>query len=131
LSATINSKPILKMQPINLKSKLDQINDLWNPRIIAELNGQHVKIVKVKGEFVWHDHKEEDELFYILKGKMVMEFRDKKVKLNEGDMLVVPRGVEHKPHADEEAWVLLFEPKNIKHTGEVKSDFTVDTYQKI
>ena len=119
------------MEPINLENKLDQINDLWNPRIIAELNGQHVKIVKVKGEFVWHDHKEEDELFYILKGEMIMEFRDKKVKLNEGDMLVVPKGIEHKPSADEEVWIMLFEPKSIKHTGDVKSDLTVDYCQKI
>lgn len=119
------------MEPINLENKLDQINDLWNPRIIAELNGQHVKIVKVKGEFLWHDHKDEDELFYILKGEMVMEFRDKKVTLKEGEMLVVPKGIEHKPIADEEAWVLLFEPKNIKHTGDVKSDLTVDNCQKI
>ena len=119
------------MEPINLENKLDQINDLWNPRIIAELNGQHVKIVKVKGEFVWHDHKDEDELFYILKGTMIMEFRDKKVELNEGEMIVVPKGVEHKPVAAEEVWIMLFEPKDIKHTGDVISDLTVENYEKI
>ena len=99
------------MNSINVNEKLDLINDLWKPRVIAELNGQQVKISKVKGEFVWHDHKDEDELFYILKGKMIMEFRDRKVEVNEGEMIVVPKGVEHRPVAEEEVWMMLFEPK--------------------
>lgn len=119
------------MESINVKQKLDLINDLWKPRVIAELNGQQVKISKVKGEFVWHDHKEEDELFYVLKGKMIMEFRDKKVEVNEGEMIVVPKEVEHRPIAEEEVWMMLVEPQNIKHTGDVKSDLTIDTYEKI
>ena len=119
------------MEAINVTTKLGLINDLWNPRVIAELNGQQVKIVKVKGEFVWHDHKDEDELFYILKGTLIMEFRDKKVKLNEGEMIVVPKGVEHKPVADEEVWIMLFEPKDIKHTGDIISDLTVENYEKL
>ena len=99
--------------------------------LLQKLNGQQVKISKVKGEFVWHDHKDEDELFYILKGNLIMEFRDKKVHVNEGEMIVVPKGVEHRPIAEEEVWIMLFEPDKIKHTGEVKSDLTVDSYEKI
>jgi mannose-6-phosphate isomerase-like protein (cupin superfamily) len=119
------------MESININNKLDLITDLWKPRVIAELNGQHVKISKVKGEFVWHDHKEEDELFYILKGKMIMEFRDKKVEVNEGEMILVPKGVEHRPIAKNEVWMMLFEPKNIKHTGDVESELTIKEYKTI
>ena len=119
------------MEPINIKDKLDLINDHWNPRVIAELNEQQVKIVKVKGEFVWHDHKNEDELFYVLKGKLIIEFRDKKVELNEGEIIVIPKGVEHRPIAKDEVWILLFEPKNIKHTGDVKHELTIDKFEKI
>jgi mannose-6-phosphate isomerase-like protein (cupin superfamily) len=119
------------MESININNKFDLITDLWKPRVIAELNGQHVKISKVKGEFVWHDHKEEDELFYILKGKMIMEFRDKKVEVNEGEMILVPKGVEHRPIAKNEVWMMLFEPKNIKHTGDVESELTIKEYKTI
>lgn len=119
------------MESINVEKKLDLIKDLWNPKVIAELNGQQVKIAKVKGDFVWHDHKDEDELFYVLKGKLIMEFRDKKVPVNEGEMIVVPKGVEHRPIAEEEVCIMLFEPDNIKHTGDVKSDLSVDSYEKI
>src|SRR3954451_7592921 len=103
------------MNAITLTKKFDLLNDLWKPRVIAELNGQQVKISKVKGEFVWHDHKNEDELFYIIKGTLKMLFRDKTVVLNAGEMIVVPRGIEHKPVAEHEVWMILFEPKNIKH----------------
>src|SRR4249919_2083623 len=108
------------MEPVNLLKKFDLFNDRWSPKIIAELNGQAVKLAKVKGEFVWHDHKEEDEMFFIVKGKLKIEFRDRLIELNEGEMLVVPKGVEHKPIAEEETWVMLFEPMATKHTGEVK-----------
>lgn len=119
------------MKAINIKNKLGLFNDYWNPRVIAELNGQQIKVVKVKGEFVWHDHKDEDELFYVLKGKLIMEFRDSQVEVNEGELIVVPRGVEHRPLAPEEVWLMLFEPMHIKHTGDVASELTVDDYQKI
>ena len=119
------------MKPINVKEKLDLFNDLWSPRVIGELNGQQVKLAKVKGEFVWHDHANEDELFYVLKGTLNIEFRDKTVALNEGEMLVVPKGVEHKPFAEGEAWVMLFEPKSTKHTGDVQHELTVDECEKI
>ena len=121
----------IKQLWINIKDKLNLINDHWNPRIIAELNEQQVKVVKVKGEFVWHDHKNEDELFYVLKGTLIIEFRDKKVELNEGEIIVVPKGVEHRPIAKDEVWILLFEPKNTKHTGDVKHELTIDKCEKI
>ncbi|TXN36113.1 cupin domain-containing protein [Flagellimonas hymeniacidonis] len=119
------------MKTINVKEKLSLIHDLWKPKVIAELNGQQVKISKVKGEFVWHDHKDEDELFFILKGTMIMEFRDKKAEVGPGELIVVPKGVEHRPIAKEEVWMMLFEPQNIKHSGDVISDLTVDKYEKI
>jgi mannose-6-phosphate isomerase-like protein (cupin superfamily) len=119
------------MKSINIKNKLELINDLWKPRIITELNGQQVKISKVKGEFVWHDHKNEDELFIILKGSLKMMFRDRTEVVNEGEMIMVPKGIEHKPVADEEVWMMLFEPKNIKHTGEVESELTIKEYETI
>ncbi|MEO9871778.1 cupin domain-containing protein [Ekhidna sp.] len=119
------------MKTINIQDKLDLINDHWKPRVIAELNGQQVKISKIKGEFVWHDHKEEEELFFIIKGTMIMEFRDKKTEVGPGEMIVVPKGVEHRPVAKEEVWMMLFEPQNIKHSGDVISDLTIDSYEKI
>jgi mannose-6-phosphate isomerase-like protein (cupin superfamily) len=119
------------MKAININSKLNLINDLWNPRVITELNGQQVKISKVKGEFVWHDHKDEDELFIILKGTLKMMFRDRTVIVNEGEMIMVPKGIEHKPVADEEVWMMLFEPQNTKHTGDTLSELTVKNYDRI
>ena len=119
------------IEAINIKDKLELIDELWTPKVIAELNGQQVKLAKIKGEFVWHDHENEDELFYVLKGKLVMEFRNRKVEVNEGELIVVPKGEEHRPFAKEEVWILLFEPKTTKHTGEVKSDFSIDTPEKI
>lgn len=119
------------MEVIKLTEKFELINDLWKPRVIAELNGQQVKISKVKGEFVWHDHQNEDELFFIIKGTLKMMFRDKTVEVNAGEMIVVPKGVEHKPVAEEEVLMMLFEPKNIKHTGNVVSELTVTSYEKI
>ena len=119
------------MKSINIKNKLGLINDLWKPRVIIELNGQQVKIAKVKGEFVWHDHKNEDELFIIIKGSLKMVFRDRTEIVNEGEMIMIPKSIEHKPVADEEVWMMLFEPKNIKHTGDVQSELTITNYEKI
>lgn len=98
---------------------------------MAELNGQHVKLVKVKGEFIWHDHADEDEMFLVLRGSLQMEFRDRTVVVNEGEFIVVPRGVEHRPFASEEVELMLFEPVATKHTGDVESDRTVDNQQRI
>ncbi len=119
------------MKKIIIKKKFDLFNDYWNPKIIGKINNHDVKLAKVKGEFVWHNHKNEDELFFIIKGKLNIEFHDKKVELNEGEMLIVPKGVDHKPIAKEEVWLLLFEPNNIKHTGDVISNLTVENYEKI
>lgn len=116
------------MNPIILSEKFKLFNDHWSPKIIGELNGQEVKLAKVKGEFVWHDHKDEDELFFVIKGQLKIEFRDKTVTLNEGEMIIVPKGIEHKPVAEDEVWLMLFEPKNTKHTGEVESKLTVKKY---
>ena len=119
------------MNLINIGNKLNLIEDLWKPRVITELNGQQVKISKVKGEFVWHDYKNEDELFIILKGSLKMMFRDKTEIVNEGEMIMVPKGIEHKPVTDEEVWMMLFEPKNLKHTGDVESELTIKEYERI
>lgn len=112
------------MEKVNIQEKLDRFSDHWNPRIIGELNGQQVKLAKLKGEFIWHSHENEDEMFLILKGKLKIEFRNKMVELKENEFFIVPRGVEHKPIAEEEVHVMLFEPASTLHTGEEKHDLT-------
>ena len=112
------------MNKINLQDKMNQVSEQWTPKIIGELNGQHVKLAKLKGEFVWHAHENEDELFMVVKGQLFIELRDEKIQLNEGEIFIVPKGVEHKPIAKEEVHVLLFEPAMIKHTGEVQHELT-------
>ncbi len=119
------------MQVINLNEKFSLFNDYWSPKIIGELNGQDIKLAKVKGEFIWHNHQNEDELFFVVKGKLKIEFVDKTVEINEGEMIIVPKGIEHKPIAEEEVLIMLFEPNNIKHTGEVKHDLTVEKCERI
>lgn len=119
------------MNRINLREKLSLISEYWTPKRIGELNGQQVLLAKLKGEFVWHAHENEDELFQILKGTLILEFRDKKVTLNEGEMYIIPKGVEHKPIANEEVHVLLFEPLQIQHTGNTVSPLTVTTFENI
>lgn len=112
------------MKKINLREKFQLFSEHWTPKIIGELNGQHVKIAKVKGEFVWHDHSNEDELFMLIKGELKILFQDKEITLKEGEISIVPKGVLHKPMAKEECWILLFEPKQIKHTGDVENELT-------
>jgi mannose-6-phosphate isomerase-like protein (cupin superfamily) len=119
------------MDKINLEKKLGSFTDHWNPRIIGELNGQYVKLGKFRGEFVWHSHEQEDELFLVLKGSFRMELRDQTIELREGEMLIVPRGVEHRPVADEEVSVLLFEPVSTINTGNVRTELTRDIPDKI
>jgi len=116
---------------IKLRSKYDLVDKYWTPHIVSSLNGQDVKIAKVKGDFIWHDHKEEDELFFVIKGKLYIEFRDGVQEISEGDMIVVPKGVEHRPYAEEECWIILFEPSQTKHTGGVESDLTVKDLKRI
>jgi mannose-6-phosphate isomerase-like protein (cupin superfamily) len=110
---------------VNLREKLDLIQDQWSPKVVGELNGQHVKLVKFQGEFVWHKHDQEDELFLVVKGRFRMEFRDRHVWLDENEFLIVPRGVEHRPVADDEAHVLLFEPASTLNTGDVQNERTI------
>jgi mannose-6-phosphate isomerase-like protein (cupin superfamily) len=119
------------MEKVNIGEKLALFSDHWNPRVVGELNGQHVKLVKFQGEFVWHDHAAEDELFLVVRGSFRMEFRDRSVTLNEGEFLIVPRGVEHRPVAEREVEVMLFEPAQIKHTGDVESELTVHQFERI
>lgn len=119
------------MEKVNLSEKLSLFNDYFNPRIAAELNGQQVKLAKLKGEFVWHKHDAEDELFLVIKGSLRIELREKTITLNEGELLVVPRGVEHKPIADEEVQVLLFEPASTLNTGDRENELTRHTLMKI
>ena len=119
------------MEKVNIREKLAFISDHWNPRVVGELNGQHVKLVKFQGEFVWHDHAAEDELFLVVRGSFRMDFRDRSVTLNEGDFIIVPRGVEHRPVAEQEVEVMLFEPAQIKHTGDVESELTVHEFERI
>ena len=119
------------MEKVNLAEKFSLFTDHYNPRIIGELNNQHVKAVKLKGEFVWHKHDNEDELFLVVKGVLTMELRDKTININEGEFLVVPRGVEHKPVANEEVHIILFEPATTLNTGDVQNEMTRETLEKI
>jgi mannose-6-phosphate isomerase-like protein (cupin superfamily) len=116
---------------VNLAEKFSRITEYWKPYIAGELNGQLVKLDKLKGEFVWHHHENEDEMFLVVKGRFRIEFRDKTVWLEEGEFIVVPRGVEHKPVADEEAWIVLFEPASTLNTGNVDNEFTLRELEKV
>ncbi len=119
------------MKKVNIDEKLSTFSDHWNPRIIGELNGQYVKAVKLKGEFVWHHHDNEDELFLVIKGILRMEFRDRIEEVGEGEFIIVPRGVEHKPVANEEVHILLFEPASTLNTGNVENEKTRKTLERI
>lgn len=112
------------MNKINLAEKFGTFTEHWSPKIAGELNGQHVKLVKFQGPFTWHHHEQEDELFLVVKGSFIMEFRDRAVTVNEGEFIIVPRGVEHRPNAPEEVQVLLFEPAGTLNTGNVVDAFT-------
>lgn len=113
------------MQKVNVTEKLSLFHDYWSPKIVGELNDSHVKLVKLKGEFVWHHHEQEDEMFFVVKGKLLMKFRDKDVWIHEGEFIIVPKGVEHMPVAEEEVHVVLFEPKTTVNTGNQINDRTV------
>lgn len=119
------------MDKINISNKLSLFSDYFNPRVVGELNGQQVKLVKLKGEFVWHKHDNEDEMFYILEGTLKMEFRDKTVEINKNEFIIVPRGVEHKPVAEQEVSLMLFEPATTLNTGNTKGELTRDTLERI
>ncbi len=119
------------MKSINLKDKFSQFSDYWNPRVIGELNDSHIKAVKLKGEFVWHHHDNEDELFLVVKGTLCMKFRDRDALVHEGEFIIVPRGTEHCPVADEEVHLLLMEPKSTLNTGNITNERTVAQLERI
>jgi mannose-6-phosphate isomerase-like protein (cupin superfamily) len=119
------------MEKVNLAQKFSLFNDYWQPKIVGDLNDAHIKIVKVKGEFVWHHHDNEDELFLVIKGRLLMKLRDGDIWLEEGEFLVIPRGVEHCPFAPEEAHLLLLEPKGTLNTGNVQNERTVEDVERI
>lgn len=119
------------MEAINLRDKLALIEGHWDPHVVAELNGQHVRLAKLEGEFIWHQHELEDELFLVLEGELEMELRDGAVTVREGELLVVPRGVEHRPVARQEVQVLLFEPAGTVNTGTAGGERTLDQLKRI
>lgn len=112
------------MGKVNLEQMLSLFSDHWSPKIVGELNGQHVKLAKLKGEFIWHKHDHEDELFFVIKGSFKMEYRDRTVVVNENEFLIVPKGVEHRPVAEEEVSIMLFEPASTLNTGDAESELT-------
>ena len=112
------------MNKVNIAEKFSAFTEYWSPKIAGELNGQQVKLVKFKGPFIWHYHEHEDELFYVVKGSFTMEFRDKNVEINEGEFIIVPKGVEHKPEAKDEVWIMLFEPASTLNTGNTENELT-------
>lgn len=113
-------------EPINFHEKLSLFSEHWSPKVIAEMNDYQFKLVKVKGEFVWHDHKETDEVFIVLEGELTIAFRDGHVTLSKGEMYVVPKGVEHKPFAESECQIMLIEPRGVVNTGEKSTELTAE-----
>jgi mannose-6-phosphate isomerase-like protein (cupin superfamily) len=112
------------MEKVNIQQKLSLFTEYWSPKIVGELNGQQVKLVKFKGEFVWHKHDHEDELFYVVKGSFNMQYRDRTITVNENEFLIVPKGVEHRPVAEQEVSIMLFEPATTLNTGDTVGDLT-------
>jgi len=112
--------------PINFKDKFAKFTDQWSPRVVAEMNDYQFKLVKIEGDFVWHDHADTDEAFIVIEGSMIIEFRDGSVELGAGEMFVVPKGVEHKPYAKTECKVMLLEPRGVVNTGDIRGELTAD-----
>ncbi|MBZ5545132.1 MAG: cupin domain-containing protein [Acidobacteriia bacterium] len=119
------------VEKVNLAEKLELLHEYWSPKIVGELNDSHVKLVKFKGEFVWHFHEREDELFLVLRGRLLMKFRDREVRIKEGEFIIVPRGVEHLPVAEEEVHVVLLEPKTTLNTGNVENERTIHQLERL
>ncbi len=119
-------------ESVDLQAAFDAVTEYWSPKVVAQVNDQYVKVAKLRGEFVWHSHQNEDELFYIVRGQLRIEYENQRVvRLREGSMHVVPRGVRHNPVADEECWIMLIEPVSTKHTGEVQSPLTRTVAQQL
>lgn len=119
------------MEKVSLQDKFSLFSEHWTPKIVGELNGQQIKLVKFLGEFVWHKHDDEDELFFVVNGNFTMQLRDKNIEINEGEFFIVPHGVEHRPVAEKEVWVMLFEPTSTLNTGNVKDEKTKLELEKI
>jgi mannose-6-phosphate isomerase-like protein (cupin superfamily) len=128
---TFDTLAEVHMSKVNIAEKFGKISEYWKPYIAAELNGQHVKLDKLLGEFVFHHHENEDEMFLVVKGRFRMEFRDRHEWIEEGEFVVVPRGVEHRPVADEECWIVLFEPASTLNTGNVVNDRTLTELERV
>jgi mannose-6-phosphate isomerase-like protein (cupin superfamily) len=116
---------------ISIKDKLDHIKDVWKPAIAGELNGQHVKLAKIHGEFVFHKHEDEDEFFMVIKGKMRMDLEDRSIDINEGEFIIIPKGIMHRPYSEEETHLLLFEPSTTINTGNVRNEMTLDELEMV
>ena len=117
---------------VKINEKFNLINEYWSPKIIGELNGQHVKLAKIKDELIWHSHQDEDEMFIVFKGTLIMDFRNKSTETKPGEILIVPKTVEHRPRTNgEEVWIMLIEPKDIKHTGDIEYEKTVKDFEWI
>ena len=119
------------MKKINLASKYKKINEHWSPKVVAEMNDYQFKLAKIKNDFIWHSHEDTDETFIVIEGKIYIEFEDETVELSEGEMIVVPKGKKHRPYADEEAKIMLIEPKGVRNTGDIVNDLTSDDNQWI
>jgi hypothetical protein len=127
----LRNREFMNTKKVNITEKLSLFNDYWYPRIVGELNGQHIKLVKLLGEFVWHKHDIEDEMFLVIRGILKMEFRDKTVEILPNEFIIVPRGVEHRPVADNEVEIMLFEPASTLNTGDSKGEFSREVLEKI
>ena len=119
------------MKKINLASKYNKIDEHWSPKVVAEMNDYQFKLAKIKNDFIWHSHEDTDETFIVMEGKIYIEFEDETVELSEGEMIVVPKRKKHRPYADEEAKIMLIEPKGVRNTGDIVSDLTADDNQWI
>ena len=127
----VRSPEINAMKTVNLLKELELVDDYWSPRVVGKVNDQFIKVAKLNGSFTWHKHDEEDELFYVLKGRLIIEYEDDRVILNEGDFHVVPKGAMHNPVAEEECWITLIETVSTKHTGDVLIDKTKSIEQQL
>ncbi len=119
------------MQKVNIHDKLALFNDYWSPKIIGDLNDSHIKLAKFKGEFVWHKHDNEDELFFVIQGHLLIKLKDQDINLKEGEFVIIPKGVEHQPIAKEEVHVMLIEPKTTLNTGDTKGELTVENLERL
>ena len=119
------------MEKVNLRQKFGCFTDYWSPKIVGQVNDAYVKLAKLKGEFVWHRHEQEDELFLVVKGELLIKFREKDIRLEQGELLVVPRGMEHMPIAEDEVHLLLFEPKSTVNTGNTRGEQTVENLERV